>query len=349
MSEQENSNLELSQKEQRLIEQLYQSLGKSSFYTLLGVPEDADTKQVRNAYYELSRHWHPDRFFRKNIGEYTHQVEAIFAAITEAYQTLSNSSRRANYDREQKKKRAAQPPPVQTESPPVEEVEPTNAVAAEAEAPAAEPQPEAPSSRSRARRRTTDPVRSRYRQRVLSQVRKGMADNIRRAKLHHTAGKKDLEEGNPVKAESALYLAVKLNPRNATYRKDFEDARRQARQIRAKQFVAAAESAEQYQNAQEAIYNYRKAVEYETDDARVFFRLGLLIKRIEKDERESLKALRMATIKDPENADYRIALAEMYAEQGLALNARREYQEAVKLATDKETRTRARDGIRLLR
>ncbi|MFT4978827.1 MAG: hypothetical protein ACI8S6_004737, partial [Myxococcota bacterium] len=62
VSEESADKLDLTTKEQLLINQLFQSLEKSSLYTLLGVPEDGDTKQIRNAYYELSRHWHPDRF-----------------------------------------------------------------------------------------------------------------------------------------------------------------------------------------------------------------------------------------------------------------------------------------------
>lgn len=361
MSEEAAQGLDLTAKEVLLIQQMHSSLEKSSHYTLLGVPEDASSKQIRNAYYEMSRHWHPDRFFRREIGDYGPQIEAIFSAVTEAYQTLTDQTRRSAYDRELEKLRSERPKravvrPAPVAAPASGTAPATDPVVApdidDALPPAAEatePTIEAaPRSRTSRRTRPT-PGRSRYRRRVMDQVRKDVRDSSRRARRYHEAGQKDLAEGNAIKAESALYLAVKLDPKNPTYRADFEEAQRQARQIRARQFIVAAESAEQYQNVQEALYNYRKAVEYHTDEAKVFYRLGQLIRRVEKDDREALKAIRTATLKDPENPEYRIALAEMYAEQGLALNARREYQEASRLAKDKETRSRARDGLRQLR
>ena len=182
----------------------------------------------------------------------------------------------------------------------------------------------------------------------MSKVRKDILESARRARRYYEAGRRDLEDNNPIKAESALYLAVKLDPRNKAYRQYFERAQAEARQIRAKQFVNAAESAEGYQNIQEALYNYRKAVEYDIQDGQVYYRLSRLIRRFEKDDREALKFMREAVLLSPEEPEYRIALGELFAELGLQLNARREYQEAIKLAKDKETRARAKEGLRSL-
>ena len=371
MSEQ-SSTLDLNEKERAFIDQLYQAIDRGSLYFLLGVPEDADTDQIRRSYYEMSRHWHPDRFFRRNVGEYGPRIEAIFVAVTQAYQTLSSPTRRAAYDRENLKKRSARPAPAAATpsvsvSPPAaapapapqeddlleadaeeedledDEDDPTeSSIPASASPPAADAAaPPAPESRRR--------PASRYRDKVVSKVRQDVLESVRRARRYYEAGRRDLEESNPIKAESALYLAVKLDPRNKIYRQYFEQAQAQARQIRGRQFVTAAEAAEGYQNIQEALYNYRKAVEYGVDDAQVLFRLGRLIRRFEKDDREALRYLREAVLKDPEDPEYRLTIAELYGELGLSLNARREYQEAARLATDKETRARAREGLRLLR
>jgi Tfp pilus assembly protein PilF len=83
----------------------------------------------------------------------------------------------------------------------------------------------------------------------------------------------------------------------------------------------------------------------------VYFRLSRLIRIIEKDEREAVKILRIAIEKSPGNPDYRIALAELYAHQGLQLNARRELQKAIKIAKEKgmkETRARAQAELSAL-
>jgi hypothetical protein len=59
------------------------------FYMTLGVNQDATSDQIRKAYYTLSRKHHPD----KTRGDDTIQKKVI-----EAYETLSDSGKRARYD-----------------------------------------------------------------------------------------------------------------------------------------------------------------------------------------------------------------------------------------------------------
>jgi len=67
------------------------SLGSSkNYYDVLGVPRDANTKQIKDAYYKLAMKHHPD----KNQGILTKQ----FRDIKEAYDVLSNESSRMNYN-----------------------------------------------------------------------------------------------------------------------------------------------------------------------------------------------------------------------------------------------------------
>ncbi len=383
MSEAVPTELDLTPKERTLIDQMHRTLEQGSYYILLGVSEEADAKEIRKAYYDLSRHWHPDRFFRREVGDFAPKIEAIFSAITLAYQTLSDDKKRERYDKERmeqedaagrgtSRRRRRRRTAVEAPEPPVEaSPEPSaeastaigsgtgengtgQTVSAEATTSAGESAPES-SHASRASRisrranRLTPRARSQYRQKVISKVRDDVVENIRRAKIYYEAGKKDLAEGQPLKAESSLYLAVKLDPRNETYRSLLDEAHEQSLQIRAQQFMNAAESAESYQNIQEALYNYRKAAEYKSRNGAVYYRLAQLIRRFEKDTREALQHLRTAVQYTPDNAEYRIALAEVYAELDLGLNARREYQEAGKHTDDKATRERIKEGLRAIR
>lgn len=68
------------------------SLGASrNYYDVLGVPRDANPKQIKDAYYKLAMKHHPD----KNQGVLTEQ----FRDIKEAYDVLSNESSRMNYNK----------------------------------------------------------------------------------------------------------------------------------------------------------------------------------------------------------------------------------------------------------
>ncbi len=61
------------------------------FYNILGVERKADEKEIKRAYRKLARQYHPDA----NQGK---DAEAKFKEISEAYQVLSDSEKRALYD-----------------------------------------------------------------------------------------------------------------------------------------------------------------------------------------------------------------------------------------------------------
>jgi len=62
-------------------------------YKILGIERNATDKQIKSAYYELSKKYHPDT--AKSDGD-----TDKFLAITEAYAILSDENKRKLYDRE---------------------------------------------------------------------------------------------------------------------------------------------------------------------------------------------------------------------------------------------------------
>jgi molecular chaperone DnaJ len=62
-------------------------------YELLGVPRDADEKQVKKAFRALARELHPD------VNRHDPEAEEKFKEAAEAYEILSDADRRAVYDR----------------------------------------------------------------------------------------------------------------------------------------------------------------------------------------------------------------------------------------------------------
>src|SRR5512142_2981227 len=61
------------------------------YYQVLGVPRDADTKTIKDAFRRLARRYHPDVSTEPD-------AERRFKEIAEAYGVLSDPARRASYD-----------------------------------------------------------------------------------------------------------------------------------------------------------------------------------------------------------------------------------------------------------
>lgn len=67
------------------------------FYEVLGVNRDVTENDIKKAYRNLARQWHPDKFSTKSETE-KKEAEEKFKEISEAYNTLSNSEKRRAYD-----------------------------------------------------------------------------------------------------------------------------------------------------------------------------------------------------------------------------------------------------------
>ena len=84
--------------QKRRILNAYYGLEGKDFYELLGLPRNADKKDIRVAYFELSRLFHPDSMFGRHLGTFQAKMESVFMRLTEAYEVLGRKQRRAEYD-----------------------------------------------------------------------------------------------------------------------------------------------------------------------------------------------------------------------------------------------------------
>jgi curved DNA-binding protein CbpA len=69
----------------------------NSHYEILDVESKATMSELKNAYYDLARKYHPDRF-RSSETDLLSRIESAFARITQAYDILRDPGMRATYD-----------------------------------------------------------------------------------------------------------------------------------------------------------------------------------------------------------------------------------------------------------
>ncbi len=346
--------VDLTAAEQARIDELFGMVQGGTFYELLGVPHDADAKAVQAAYYEMSRAWHPDRYFRRELGPYRERLETVFANLTRAYRTLSNEAERLRYNRDledrgikvarPKLARPAPPtPPVATPAPPAAPAPaapaapPEEPVVHEAAlhrpkpgappgpGPSAQPprpgpgsQPPRPATSSLPPRPAPNPL--------INAVREQVRERLEKARRYYQTGKEDFDAGRYVKASGALKLALELDPKNEAYLKLAEEARVKARAQQAENLLKQAKAAQDNMQEPVAIEFMKRALEYEPDDPNVYFKVGKWVLDKENDQRQALQLLRRAVEKKPDSAEYRLALADLYVSLKMELNARREYQ-----------------------
>ena len=70
----------------------------ADFYDVLGVTRHATNAEIKTSYYHLAKKYHPDRYHQRDSGDLRTKLEALFALITQAYDTLSQPGERAAYD-----------------------------------------------------------------------------------------------------------------------------------------------------------------------------------------------------------------------------------------------------------
>ncbi len=73
-------------------------MAKRDYYDVLGVAKNASEEEIKKAYRKLAMKYHPDRNQGKD-GAASKEAEERFKEVKEAYEVLSDASKRAAYDR----------------------------------------------------------------------------------------------------------------------------------------------------------------------------------------------------------------------------------------------------------
>lgn len=275
----------------------------SPYHEILGVAPDAELRDLRRAYFKLSKEFHPDRYFRKNLGAFAEIVERVFRKIAEAFELLSDPSARREMERS-----------LQAEA--------TQAKASPASAAAPGPK-----------------LRGRTTPHAFSLVARIQRERRRKARQYFEAGQEALGAERWVEAAKALRLAIACDPTNEDFKGPFADATLRANEILAERYVKEADSQFQLGEYAEAYRRYVDALHCRPFDPEANHRAAKLAWRIENDLKAAKEYAARACEVEPTTASYRKTLGQIYATAGLYKNAERELEQAVKLdPRDEEAR-----------
>lgn len=89
----------LTDEQKQVVLYFHYHLRRVSYYDLMSLAKDADRREVKRAYFALSKAFHPDRWFRKDVGLFGERIEEVFKWLNRAYGVLGNPRKRKGYDR----------------------------------------------------------------------------------------------------------------------------------------------------------------------------------------------------------------------------------------------------------
>jgi tetratricopeptide (TPR) repeat protein len=78
---------------------------------VLGVARTATDAEIKDAYFRLAKRFHPDAHHSGSLGDLRDSLEAVFIRLGEAYETLRDPRRRADYEHRLGRVMAAGPAP----------------------------------------------------------------------------------------------------------------------------------------------------------------------------------------------------------------------------------------------
>jgi curved DNA-binding protein CbpA len=283
------------------------------YHELLGVGAGVDSKAIKRAYFQLSKEYHPDRYYRREIGPYAEKLDRIFKKIVEAYELLMDPTTRAELERSMAG-RVGEPAPAAPEP----------AVASTADAAAAPPSPSAPPPPS-AGRRALERLHRQFR--IPDAI---LAERRGRAREFHAAALVAAHKQRWMEAAASARLAIAFDPWSDEYKKRFAELQTRVSEIRSVDLIKRAEAAA-HNVPQEALRLFEEALHLHPHDpvvnaraAEVALETGDL--SLAREYAERACELRSDV------AAYQRTLGRVLAKEGLRDKALAAFERALKLA-----------------
>ena len=322
-----DDRLEIDTDVQRRILEYEASLGLS-YHVLLGVPVGAEPKVVKRAYFKLSKEFHPDRYFRKEIGDYGARLDRIFKRILEAHEILSDPElcKVANQAAAGETHEASNPAP--------------------AAGPAATAASAATSPTSPAKPKTLTKL-ERLQQRMPFKINHAaIAERRARADEIFRAAQSSQQAGRLQEAEASIRIAISFDPGRSEFKEALGSLRIAAAGARASKLLASPSDRMSNTELLEALHLLEDVLPYRPHDPELNERAARVCMQLGKfgDAQEYAETL---LIRMPESSSAYSMLGRIHREQGDTAEAVRALETALKYDEENMEARRALASVRI--
>jgi len=304
--------------QQARIDLLYDALEKATYYEILQISKDAPGKAIKRAYYKLSREFHPDRFFRRELGPYKPKLEQVFAKVNEAYRVLSEDQSRGDYDAEILG----------------EEVGPSGQMSM------ATHEVTFSSQMPLRRAKATGQVKTKRKKAevpaFLKKAQKDLTERLRKARKAHLMGQRKFEAGEYEEAAGLFQRAMMLDPKNQDAGEKFRLSLERGRNTKAEEHWLRGQEAIQREQHQEAAGHFSEAVGCKPTKGKYYFSFGKLVWAHTMRHRTAIELMRTAVEKEPNRMEFLVELARAYESVGMPTSALKAFERAVKIDPDND-------------
>ena len=256
------------------------------YHEILGVSPDADRSAIKDAYLNLSRAFHPDRYFRGDVGAFGARLDTVYKKIVEAYALLSDPSARSEVER----------------------------LLADG----------AGSGTRRMARRGRRSLRPRLHS--FSLHGRIARERRAKAKRHFEAGMAAFSCEQWLRAASGVRLAIATDPQNEYYKKCFTEVQGKAHEYLAQFHIKRAEMALDLRDRSAALQSFEEALPYRPQDADLLFRSAQLSFDLERDLRPTLEWAQAAVELAPEVTEHHRLVAQILQTLGFDRRARSHWE-----------------------
>lgn len=312
---------------QRKILEFEASLGRP-YPDLLGVPPGAAPKEVKKAYFKLSKEFHPDRYFRKEIGGYAQRLDRIFKKVLEAHEILSDPEL-CQVQNQPAGEAPVVAPPIDAAAAP----EPPPTADAKATAPPRKPRPLTKLERLKQRM----PFKINH---AAIHERRARADEIFRA------AQVSQQSGRLQEAEASIRIAISFDPARAEFKEALGSLKIAAAGARAANLLAKPSDRMSESELFEALRLLEDVLPYRPHDPELNERAGRICLQLGKlgEAREYIETL---LLRKPESASAHTMLGKIHKERGDLDRATRAFETALKFDEEDLEARRALAAVRI--